>query len=446
MEIIGARPKASAKAKANGGDKAKEEQEVKEVTGSGEAQDHKEAPTQTIQPHYIPPLPRPILAARIGALERKKEACGDDQQLAKRKARTERLLEDTKASYKEAGGGHPTRTSLALVAANKQLYKLERSVEWHQRNVEEKGGIVHAAIEDEREASAKLQRVVRERDNARAKAAYLAIQSAQEAAQTVHWFEGTRNAVEGLRTLAMQAQQPAYVPLLDLLSQVANALDPAQYQEDQDPLLQGVDISEDSSEKESSYPTDAEAAEPSGSEMEGIVEGRCGRKRGWEERWETAEDREQDEGSKLVQGMVDDTPQVGKEVKEEVEDGRRRLRRDTALLVNTVEANQQIEEQERLQRQQDVESEVLRAKLEIEASRKGQGANHGDTARRSEPRPNPRLDLATARHREVTPCGSEESSGEEEGLQDSGSTKNGRRRRKKSRTPRGRLHGQDTMD
>ena len=317
-----------------------------------------------------------------------------------------------------------------------------------QRELEEKGAAVHQALEDEKKTNAKLQKTVRERDNEKAKAAYLATQSAQEAAQAVHWFEGTREAVEGLRALAMQAQQPAYVPYIDLLSQVANVFDPSHYQEEQDPVLQQVDISEDSSDKTSSSPTHESSGESSGGEMEGVVEGRTSKKRGWEERWEVAEDRDGYGGNERAHERGNEQEKNTKRGEAVVEEGMRKLRRDTALLARTVEANQQIEEQEVLQRQQDKEAAVLHAKMELEARIQGQQTIAVAPTQLSLPPPNPRLDLDKARRREDTPSGSETSNQGGRHMEHDGPRKAGRRRRRKSasRTPRGRTHGQDTMD
>ena len=80
-----------------------------------------------------------------------------------------------------------------------------------------------------------------------------------------------------------------------------------------------------------------------------------------------------------TQEMVDDTPPAGREDEVETEGCKRRLRRDAALLVSTVEANQQIDEQKKLQQQQDKEAEAVRAKLEVEANLRGQrGKSRGN--------------------------------------------------------------------
>ena len=156
--------------------------------------------------------------------------------------------------------------------------------------------------------------VVRERDNTKARVAYLAVQSAQEAGQEVHWFEGVCNAVESFRLLAIQTQRQDIVPMVDILAQMANMFDPGRYEEHQDPLLLGVDISEECSEKSSSSETREEPAESSGDDMEGVVEGRGSRKRAWEGRWESAEDRDNAKGADPTQGgKEEEGPQEGEE-------------------------------------------------------------------------------------------------------------------------------------
>ena len=182
--------------------------------------------------------------------------------------------------------------------------------------------------------------------------------------------------------------------------------------------------------------------------MDWIVEGSASRKRAWEGRWETAEERDKGKGGDHMQEGVEDAPLGSKEGEEAVEESKRALGRDTALLISAVDANQQIEEQERMQRQQDKESEVARAALEVEASIRGQEASRGAPRRHSKLPPKPRLDLAAARRQAGTTSESEASvGGGLDRAEESGKKKGrGRRRKSASRTPRGRTHGQDTMD
>ena len=131
-----------------------------------------------------------------------------------------------------------------------------------------------------------------------------------------------------------------------------------------------------------------------------------------------------------------------------VNESKRALRKDTDLLISTVQANQQIEMQGRMQRQQDRETEVARAAREVEARLRGQEGPKDAPTRNSKLPSNPRLDLATARSRADTTSESEASDRGEGGRVGEGRKKKGKSRRKRStsRTPRGRTQGQDTMD
>jgi hypothetical protein len=192
-----------------------------------------------------------------------------------------------------------------------------------------------------------------------------------------------------------------------------------------------------------------ELADSSGEDMEGVVEGRGSRKRGWEERWESAEDRDKGQDDGLGREGTDGRPKepAGGDGDLVVEGKLRAPKRDTDLLASTVRVNQQIEEQEKMQRRLDQEAEMVRARLEIEARLQGQEVAKAAPPHTIKPLANPRLDLAAARRQADTTSGSDASSGGEGG-QGGKNKKQGKTRRRKSasRTPRGRTQGQDTMD
>ena len=135
-----------------------------------------------------------------------------------------------------------------------------------------------------------------------------------------------------------------------------------------------------------------------------------------------------------------------------VETSKRLLKRNMRLLETTVEANRQIELQERMQMQQDKEHGMVRAAMELEASIQGHAQGGLESRPPSRPMPNPRLDLAAARRKAIAP--SESGPSDEEGWETAG--KRGRKKgrghgrrsasRSTSRTPRGNTGGQDTMD
>ena len=250
----------------------------------------------------------------------------------------------------------------------------------------------------------------------------------------------------------MHTQQQAFVPQVDLLTQVACMFDPMQYCEEQDPLLLGVDVSDDSSGKESTSQSPETSTESSGEDMEGIQESRHGKKRAWEDRWETAEGRDEAKEDDQTQEEEAGDLEKSTEDKQAVEKSKRFLKSNTRLLEATVEANRQIELQERMQIQQDKEHEMVRAAMELEANIQGHAQVRLESNPPSRPKPNPRLDLAAARRQAIAPSEGGPSDGEEwETAGKRGRKKgkgHGRRSasRSTSRTPRGKAEGQDTMD
>ena len=118
-----------------------------------------------------------------------------------------------------------------------------------------------------------------------------------------------------------------------------------------------------------------------------------------------------------------------------------------------MEANAQIDEQERLQIQQDKEHEAIRAATEIQARLQGQVCRWSQSSSSGPPiraPPNPRLSLDAARRKEATPAesGTSDTDGEGE-MEVEGQKKKhrhrNRRRKSTSRTPRGRAC-HDTLD
>ena len=365
--------------------------------------------------------------------------------MARRKKRAELRLEETRAALKEAGGGSTTRTLFAMVNANKKLGRLDSAVEKYQQQAEDIERRKFELREEEERVLAALRKTVRERDNEKERLAYLASQSAQEAGRSVHMYTGTRDAVEAFRRLAQETQQFQLVPQVDLLYRMALTLDPGEYKEEEDPLLLGVDVSEeDQSDVSSSASIDS---------MDSVREEARGKKRQldrFEERWETAEDREGGEVEQKVGSgagpreeeitVPRPTAATCTDLGAETRRAERALKENMAILEATVDANRQIEAQERMQSQQDKEAAVLQAAREYEA--RLQGAEIGRW-KAGPPRPpplNPRLDIAAAKLRAATPSEGE-SSGSDMEVEGEGRGKKakGRSRREHSRTPRGRM-------
>ena len=242
------------------------------------------------------------------------------------------------------------------------------------------------------------------------------------------------------------------MPQVDLLTHLASIFDLAQHCEEKDPLLLGIDVSEDSSGKEDSSPPLETPTQSSGEDMEGVVETRHGKKRDWEGRWESAEDRDEEKQSERTQEEEEGSPKEGREGRQAIEESKRLLRRDVRRLESTVEANQQIELQERMQLLQDKEHEAVRAAMEVEANIRGQEPVRVEPSPINRPPPNPRLNLAAARRQ--ADAASESGASGEEGWERAGKggRKKGKGRRRRSasrstsRTPRGKGCGQDTMD
>ena len=393
------------------------------------------------------PLPRALLNSRKQALETKVAQYGDGGNEERKKKRAEACLDATKEALREAGGSNPTQAGFALVNATKKVQQLEKAVERHQGSVEEAGRRVHEAQDQEKREIAALQKVVRERDNAKARCAYLALQSAQEAGKAVHGFEGLRMAVEYFRCLAQRTQEHAAVPWVDMLARLAAVLDPQGYDENADPILLGVEISEEdssvhgltspSASSPSSSPSSSSSSEAgsdntvlsSRQSMEGVEKETRGEKRALEvhrRRWQTPEEAEQEE--------MHDAGVVTRE--------RKKLQQNVDVLRRAVEANAQIEAQERMQAQQDKEAAILQAKAAVEARLLGgEGAGRQEEALAVQIRPNPRLDIAAVRRRAPTPTGKEHVGKENSGGEDEETKK---RRGKSSRSPRGRF--QDSLD
>ena len=202
------------------------------------------APSPTPPPPFVAPLPRGFLNSRLQALESKAAKCESEESKERAKKRVDSCLEATREELRKARGSNPTKAGFALVNSTKKVQKPDRAVERHQGLVEEAGRLVHDAQAQERQEIASLATVVRERDNEKARNAYLALQSAQEASQAIRGFDGIRMAVGYFRSLAQRPQEHAAVPWVDLLARLASVLDPQGY-EQADPVLLGIDVSEE---------------------------------------------------------------------------------------------------------------------------------------------------------------------------------------------------------
>ena len=334
-----------------------------------------------------------------------------------------------------------------MVNSNKKLSRMASNVEKLQREHEEIENRKFELQEEGKQTLAALHKAVRELENEKERIAYLSSQSAQETGALVGRYVGARGAAEAFRRLAQETQQHHLVPQIDLLFRMAALFDPAEHHEEEDPLLLGVDISEEDQS--------AEAGDDSSisDEMEGIREEARGKKRQlerWENRWESAEERER--GARGTRGdkrndadEADDDDSLpplesDSELGTETRKAEEALKESKAVLEYTVEANRQMEEQENLQRQQDREVAVRQAASEVEARLRGQVPNRWAAGPPKIPPRNPRLDVDTTRQRACIPS-KELSSGSEMELEDEESKRRAKEKRRKdnSRSPRGRM-------
>ena len=261
----GARPKAEAGPPGGGkGSEPQNSERNEDTEGDEEVR---------VPPPYQPPLPRFILASRAQALESKMDAMGEGVHEASKRKRTEMRLEETKEQLREAGGGTANRGFFCLVNTRKKIARLEKALQRHHEELEELGGQAQAALEAERRQALVCEKCNRELENEKARHAYLAMQAAQEAGQQAHAFQGLRLAAEEVRAYLQKTQGLAAVPGLDRMCQIADFLEPRQYDESHDPILLGLEISDDDDEDEE----DEEGLGGSGS-MEAEAESR-GKKR-----------------------------------------------------------------------------------------------------------------------------------------------------------------------
>ena len=184
----------------------------------------------------------------------------------------------------------------------------------------------------------------------------------------------------------------------------------------------------------------------SSDEMEGVEEQRRGRKRElerWEARWETDEQRNVGKNQPLeVGGQEDGRGEAQEELEGQARRALRDLRRSEDIMEYAVEANRQMEEQERMQRQQEIEMAVQQAAIEVERGLQGSVAHGRTEGLPPAPPSNPRLELKDIRNRPRTPSAraASGSSISDSGIQEKKVQSKSRRRKERShsRTPRSR--------
>ena len=86
----------------------------------GGAERHNDEEEESIPPPFMPPLPRFILESRAKVLGSKVVELERDDQEGKKQRRTKRLLEQTMADLRDAGGGSDNRRNFAMVNSCKK--------------------------------------------------------------------------------------------------------------------------------------------------------------------------------------------------------------------------------------------------------------------------------------------------------------------------------------
>ena len=442
------------KAKAKPQPPARKEENAEENLQENDEDNEEEI---VIPPAFMEPIPRTMLEARRKVLEDRVAAEPKEGDSVKKVRRTRELLEITREQLKEAGGGSEGRKHFSIVNANKKIQKLQMA----QRKAHEELEDIAAAQDllDERRKQGELnaQRLTRLLENEKGKYAYMAKQLERESRAQLQAGAGFRRAVEVIRGVIQQAQRMDAVGELDKLETLAQHYEPSEYDEGKDPLLLGLDISEESEdEAEEESDSSSETTEMDYTEVQ------RGKKRQWGEgRWTTAEERDNQENhgeegeAPREKGRLlaeEETGKGGQDVGGQVETARAELGQATGILQYVAKANAQIAEQGNLQIQQEREIYCRQAAREIEA--RVVGANPQACGQLSRLPPNPRLDIEARRKRlaELRACSeggrkgfpreekrlSSSSSGMEIEDKEAVTRRKDRRRKENSRSPRGR--------
>ena len=351
----------------------------------GESEDDSEESDEEMEavPAFQPPINRTLLNSRVLALQEELEGCAADPSRAGKTGRVTRTLEMAKEQLREAGGGSAMRSYFSMVNSNKKLQKLRSALEKAHKDLDEAGGQIHKWKRAEKKCIANTMRLTREVENETQRQAYLSLQSAQEAGEQAHLFEGLRGDVETIRAVIQQVQRHEVVPNIDRLYSFVAALDAPKYDKTQDPILLGLDASDgDESDQDSVEEASVGAAPMDEDEV------KKGKKRLWADRWQSAEDRDGEASAPI---------EVDKDLGRDIEKAQRSLQRDSEMPQYLVEANRQMAEQERMQEQQDLEAAALHAAARITGTHVP-GAPPAQAFLR-----NPRLDLATHRRPASTP-------------------------------------------
>ena len=380
---IATRPKAKAKG---------EVQQIRDDETSVEKDESSEEETPT---QFVQPLPRCVLVSRAEELKVKVEELQKNESGSRKLRRARNLLEDTQEQIKDAGGGTENRRHFALVNCSRRIKKIEKSQEKALQEMEEIEEARHKLDERWRKVEGEAKRNTKRLEYEKSKYSYLAKNLAQEGGQLVQDYEGLRESAIRIRGALQQQGRTDLVADLDKFEVLANTFNPPKYEACRDPLLLGLEVSE-----ESAGSIEEESSSDSGTEMDHEEE-RRGKKRHWREEEGAGE---QARGSDQRAANDESQQKCLQKSSPQVEVEWVRLQRAQKNLLHTVEANRQIEEQERMQMLQDKEAAVIRAAAQINAER-GLQAGNGlpSLGGVSAVALNSRLELQTRRRQASTP-------------------------------------------
>ena len=147
-----------------------------------------------VEAPFEPPLPRRLLAGRLGALEARCERFSDKANDPRREI-AEKKLEQTKKELRVAGGRTTRRLFFSLVSGEDRIKRAEREVQEAKEEVRKKEDAVVVAMQEATAAEGVLQgkevKLQKEKDAH----AFRGFQAAAEASQGLGWHAELEEAV-----------------------------------------------------------------------------------------------------------------------------------------------------------------------------------------------------------------------------------------------------------
>ena len=228
---------------AKNGGKGKTGNETGNAEGPAAAQGGKEEQSMPeglrgMHEPFVPlPLPRKLLASRLGALEARvssiKESKPDDPRVAK----GAELLEETRRQVRDAGGRSVSRMVFGLADGEKEIHHLGLKVEEGKARVQE----ASAALED---ATLMLEAAKAKLANARSRQAHRGFQVAAEMGRHTGGYELLEQSLWQINLALLEgneAYRAAAAPAFRHVEEFIQIFAQAEYVEEQDPYLRGLD-------------------------------------------------------------------------------------------------------------------------------------------------------------------------------------------------------------